>query len=196
MGLLIVERKVFQEGIHTLLCRALNGFVTEYAGEVGILGIILEISARERRSVNIYGGAVPAFNFAVQTVFAYALSHFEGEFFIPGAGDEVLARPRHSLDFVAVFVLADDDGTVIDDAVEPRGAVEVGNFGLCDRIHGGSAISAFVYHFCKFFKIHLIEQIFPQRVVIIEPAEIYEIDAVVCAERVSFGNRTLGGIAR
>ena len=89
---------MFKVGIYALTARAVNYVYSHLSRKHGVFRIIFVISARERRTVNIYRGSIPprvrksvAALVAVKSRFSDNLPHSVSQIFIESRGNDYFA---------------------------------------------------------------------------------------------------------
>ena len=88
----LVSWSLRHEGVHAAFRRALDGVGRHLAGDEAILGVVLEVAAREGGAVDVHGGSVPAGHVHFIRHLADGAAEALGQVGAPGGGDHDESR--------------------------------------------------------------------------------------------------------
>ncbi len=122
VALLVVEGEVLHIGVHALAGVAPDHGRAQFAGQQGVLGVVLKVPPGIGGAVDVHGGGVQAHHMVGRGLRAEGVAEAPQQLLVPGRADQGLAGVGHALQ-------------IADQAVDARRAVQVVGGGLTHAGH-------------------------------------------------------------
>ena len=166
VGLLIVQGKVLDIGVHALTVHALHHGSAHLAGQQAVLAVILEVTAGEGGAVDVHAGGVQTHHMVCGGLGAKGGAKALGKVGVPAGTHDDLAGEGNALQ-------------AADQTVDAGRAVQIIGGGLAHagNLRGGPA--AVGNHVGHVVHAELLQQVVPLGVIVIQPGHILQRQAVV-----------------
>ena len=167
VGLLIVQGKVLDVGVHALTAYALHHGSAHLTGQQTVLAVILEVTAGEGGAVDVHAGGIQTHHMVCGGLGTKGGAKALGKVGVPAGTHDDLAGEGNALQ-------------AADQAVDARRAVQIVGSGLAHagNFRGGPA--AVGDHVGHVIHAELLQQVVPLGVIVIQPGHILQSQAVVC----------------
>ena len=162
---LVIEGKMLDVGIQSLGGSTIYLLGGYRAGQERIFGIILAVTAAERRAVNVHRGRIPAVAAADNRLIANHRAVFQCQVLVPG-----LCQRHHIGEHSA--------GTAVNQAA---GSICINHKGLADAVDGRHAVAGAGNDVIVVLCRQLVEQVIPHRVVIALAAQVNQAQTILGA---------------
>ena len=103
---------MFEEREHALRLHTFGKVSRHYTGKIAVFGIILEVTSRERSSVNVYAGSVDTVVTHPSAFFAHMFALLFNEFFVKRCSNDTRRYVVASCRAVAVYLTNESERTV------------------------------------------------------------------------------------
>ena len=167
VGLLIVQGKVLDVGIHTLAVHALHHGSAHFAGEQAVLTVILKVTAGEGRAVDVHAGGVQAHHMVCSGLGTKRSAKTLGKVGVPAGTHDDLAGEGNAFQAADQTVDACRAVQIVGGGLAHAGNFRGGPAAVCD--HVGHVVHA-----------ELLQQVVPLGIIVIQPGHVLQRQAVVC----------------
>ena len=189
--LLVVDGEVLHKDVHATGSNAADFQRSHGAGQEGIFGVVLGVTAGEGGAVGVHGRCVPAIHIQVVGLIADIFAVVQGQLIVVGLG-------QHDDTGVGDVLGKDEVAAVVEAIVQQTGGrVTIGSSGLVHRLDGSRAVAGLGDQGLVIAGRQLVKQLVPLGIVVGQAAHIDQAEAVVrtIGDGVGQGGR-IGGVQR
>ena len=170
MRLLVVKGKVLDVAVHALRLDAADLGSNDLAGEQTVLTHVLVVAAAKGRAVRVGTGGVQAADLERRCLLGKQLAHVLRKLLVPGVAKHALARELRAV-------------VARHDVVHAIGTIALDNRGLAHALGREGHPAAVGDEHLLLVERHLVEELVPLRVVIVQAGHVRQGKAVLRAIR-------------